>query len=190
VVGLVLPVQMPVAAAPAMATPSASGPDGCTVAPRSLPLPEGNGTPSTSEPAPASFVPPTGTPADETTRAAVTATVRESIACANGGELLRGLALYTDQFLANQLVGPNGITQENMVLLASTPPAAVPTADQLSLVGVQDVILLSDGRVGATVVTRNADGTFKDYLMFANVDGDWLIDEAIRLQSPDGTPTP
>jgi hypothetical protein len=136
------------------------------------------------------FVPPTGAPASGAIEQAVTATIRQSIACANAGDLLRGLALYTDQFLANQLVGPNGITQENMALLASTPPATVPAANRLSLVAIQNVIQLPDGRAGATVITRNADGDFVDYLFFARVGGDWLIDEAVRLQSPNGTPAP
>jgi hypothetical protein len=176
--------------AAASATPVVPPPDECTVVPRALPLPGGEATPTTPEAIPTKFVRPTGTPVNDATQHAITGTVRQSVACANAGDLLRGLALYTDHFLANQLVGPNGITQANMALLASTPPAAAPAADRLSLVAVQDVIQLADGRVGATVITRNSDGTFEDYLFFAQVGSDWLIDEAVRLQSPNGTPTP
>jgi hypothetical protein len=187
---LLLLTPFPIAAAPAPATMGTPAPDECTVAPRSLPLPGGEATPTTPEAVATEFVPPTGAPADDAIQQAVTATVRESVACANAGDLLRGLALYTDRFLANQLVGPNGITQENLALLVSTPPAAAPEADRLSLVAVRDVIQLADGRVGATVITHNSDGTFEDYLFFTEVGNDWLIDEAVRLQSPNGTPTP
>jgi hypothetical protein len=190
VVSLLLRAPVPTAAAAATATTGTPTADECTVAPRSLPLPGGDATPTTPEAVATEFVPPTGSPADTGIKNAVTVTVRESVACANAGDLLRGLALYTDHFLANQLVGPTGITQENMALLASTPPAAAPASDRLSLVAVQDVIQLADGRVGATVITRNADGTFEDYLFFARVGNNWLIDEAVRLQSPNGTPIP
>lgn len=185
---LLVLAQLP--AATTTATPVVPEPDECTVAPRSLPLPGGAATPTTPEAVATEFVRPTGAQADDATKDAVNATVRQSVACANAGDLLRGLALYTDRFLANQLVGPNGITQQNMALLAATPPATSPAANRLTLVAVQDVIQLSDGRVGATVVTRNADGTFEDYLFFAQVNGDWLIDDAVRLQSPNGTATP
>ncbi|HET8521667.1 MAG TPA: hypothetical protein VFL82_00445, partial [Thermomicrobiales bacterium] len=94
---LLVLTPFPTAAAPATATISTPSPDECIVAPRSLPLPDGAATPTTPEAMAPEFVTPTGTPADNAVEQAVTVTVRESVACANAGDLLRGLALYTDR---------------------------------------------------------------------------------------------
>jgi hypothetical protein len=111
---------------------------------------EGEGTGDT-EASPTPFTLPTGTPADEATRAAVTDTIRMILACFNAGNYLAYFALVTDTaLLANIAEVP--LTLEDVSFLQGTPQAA-DSATWSTLVAVRDVIVLDDGRVGALIDT-------------------------------------
>ena len=170
-------------------------PAACRVAPRPLPLfaPATPGAALAATPAPlvtpTPFAMPAGQPADEATVAAVTATIRESLACRNAGDYPRAYALVTDRFLRVLLGGPDTIPPEIEAALAE-PPRRVPRAQRLALIAVSDVRVLADDRVGAMVETRNAEESFRDYLVLVRTGDRWLIDESVELSTSDrATPT-
>ena len=119
---LMMPVGAPIVQA--QATPEAGmldvpSPQECQIAPRSFPLfPAGVGQRAAATPLPlatppaTSFVPPQGEAADAETVAAVTATVREAIACRNGNDFLRAYALFTENMIVSLFGGPATIDPE------------------------------------------------------------------------------
>lgn len=162
------------------------GPGECLVEPRPLPLfpPVTPGAEPAATPLPlvepTPFAVPEGKPADEATTAAIVATVRESLACRNGGDYPRAYALFTDRFLGELFGGPDTIPPEIASALEN-PPRPVRRVERLSLVAVSDVRLLADDRVGAVVRTSTAEETYDDYLIFVRGGDRWLLDERILL---------
>src|SRR5215211_5818658 len=115
------------------ATPIAVPGSDCTVAPRTVAaiaeiVTEADVAASSPVPDAAPYTRPDGTPADEATVAGVTATARELVACINAGDL--DLPLQPDADLL-------------------TPDPSI--NDQLALGGIEDVLVLPDGRVSALV---------------------------------------
>jgi len=179
----------------AQATPMAAArdvpaPEECQVAPREFPLfPAGIGQRAAATPAPLATPPappftlPVGDAADTETIAAVTATVRESLACRNAGELLRAYTLFTQDMIVALYGGPATIDPElRRVMTEGARP--VPRARRLAIVAIAGVVTLPDGRVGAVVVTETGSRVFRDYLVFENdpAGGRWLIDESVPLE--------
>ena len=192
---MVLGGELP-ALAQGTATPAAldvPAAEDCQVGLPPLPLfPAGVGQRAAATPAPIvtateePFAPPAGATADAETVAAITATVREAIACRNAGDFLRVYALFTQDMLVALLGGPATVDPEvREVVAAGARP--VPGARRLALVAVSDVVLLPDGRAGALVDTENARRTFRDELFFAfdAASGRWLIDAAVPLPAPE-----
>jgi ketosteroid isomerase-like protein len=148
---------------------------------------------------------PAGDPADPETVAAVTATVREYLACLNAGEFLRIYALVSGDYLRTQVV-PNEPTAEGLAAFrrglataVAASPQPLPEAARTSLVEIGNVRMLEDGRVGAVVVTEDAEtGSRQDraFVVFTNEGGRLLIDAVSQIipgvaSSPTpGTPTP
>jgi hypothetical protein len=133
------------------------------------------------EASPMAFTLPTGTPADEATRAAVTSTLRMVLACFNAGNYLAYLALSTDASMQADF-GETPLTEEDAAFLVGTPQASDPSM-WATLVAVRDVILLDDGRVGALVDTIFPDeepGVQTDFIYFANEDGTWKFDDIVE----------
>lgn len=165
------------------ATPGVPRPAECVVEPRALPLlTETTTTAATPAPlaTPRPFTPPAGEPADEETVRAVTATVRQAVACRNASDFRRVYALMTDRMLRALFGGPE--TLDPIIVAAiEMGPRNVPRDLRLGVVSVTDVERLSDGRVGAIVTTRDATTTYVDYLFFADGDNAWRIDEQIAI---------
>lgn len=168
-------------------------PDECLTEPRSLPLfpdPVVGSTPATARPT------ITGTPAlaspemraNAATTAAVTATVREVLACRNAGDYRRAYALMTDRMLTQLFGGPETIDPEVAAALEARPDR-LPRNQRLTLISVSDVRLLADGRVSAEVesrlVTSTRDG-FLDEIVFVRVGDRWLIDGTTPLAFSEG----
>lgn len=128
---------------------------------------------------------PIGEAADTATAQEVAATIRETVACTNAGDALRLLALYSDAYLGG--LGP--FPKENFAELPT--PSALPTEEQVSLVDVRDVQVLTDGRVRAVVVTDAKDnpapGTTAIVLL-ARTGDRWVIDAVLGEVAVDGTP--
>jgi len=176
-------------ATPITQTIDAPAPNECLVArPEALYFPNSviqaapaTPAPIVTEPAPP-FTPPAGDPADAETIAAITATVREALACRNAGDYLRAYALFTPEMIAQLFGGPATIDPE-VIAAAVEGPRPVPSARQLGIVAISDAVILPDGRVGAIVETATARRDFRDYLFFerAPEDDRWLIDRSVPL---------
>ena len=169
--------------APGQPARDAPGPEECTVAPRTLKdlealalTPAPVGTPNVAEPG--------GEPADAATRAAITSTAREVVACSNAGDLLRRLALYSDDRL--RLDFPDGPPAPDVSV---TSPRPLPEAQRSALVSVEDIRQLADGRVSALVTVDTPAGAAHDAqaaarasqqaaarLIFIREAGRWRVD--------------
>jgi ketosteroid isomerase-like protein len=152
--------------------------------PQSEASPEAAGSPTP-------FTVPEGEPAGEAEVEAVNTTVRELVACLNSADYRRVYALYTEDYLAMNFAGEQPD-------VAEATPEPTEQATENALVGVSDVIMLEDGRLGAKVDLVSADALQTTvYLVLENVDDRWLIDDLTPLESEgqeagaedDGTPT-
>ena len=112
----------------AQATPETAwdvpAPGECLIEPREPQLfPDGVGqrAPATPLPLPATpavaFVVPDSDPVTPEIEAAVTATVRESIACRNANQMLRAYALFTEPMIGSLFGGPSTIDPEIRALI-------------------------------------------------------------------------
>src|SRR5829696_738934 len=166
----------------------APGQDECTVAPRALEEFDALAqTPAPGEPLDATET--GGEPADEARRAAITATARELVACSNAGDILRRLALYSDDRL--RVSYPDGPTRALEMIAKS--PLPLSQAERVALVSVDDVRQLADDRVSALVTVDNPASHSHDpqtaatasqqevaRLIFIQEAGRWRIDETLR----------
>lgn len=126
--------------------------------------------------------PPTGGRlADAAVVAGVTGTASELVACLNAGDLPRVTALMTDRYF-RQFFG--GIAEENVATITGTP-TPLPANQQGTLVAVEDVRRLDDGRVTAITQVNDA----RALSVFVKVGGRYLLDDSFALPKA-GTPTP
>jgi hypothetical protein len=165
--------------------PVTADPAACTVEPRALPL--WDGTPAAvqdaTQPDPAE-----GDPADDATIRGITSTVVESAACANAGQPLRALALVTDDFLARQFVGDGAADVTESGARLERPEPEPDPSDFLTVVAIDDVVTYPNGTVGAVVTSGNADGTYRDYVVFVEGQTRWLIEASFPIDDQAGTP--
>lgn len=175
----------------------APGAEDCTVEPRSLEeiaaLAE-RGAPDE---------PPNATetgdePVDDATRAKITATARELIACANAGDVMRQLALYSDDRL--RFSYPEGPTRELETIAQAASPLSL--EQRVAVAAIEDARWLDDGRVSARMLVDNpaiearssngaasASGREAARLIFVQEDGRWRVDETRREDTQtDATP--
>jgi hypothetical protein len=146
---------------------------------------------------PAAFSLPEGEPADAETVDAVTATVREALACINTGNWLSVFAFFSDDY--SRRFGEANPISEAEVEMLRTPVPEMPAEARATLQAVREVRVLEDGRVAALVETiypgESPPGGEVDFFVFVEEDGRWLIDdmvEDLEGQYPPvgGTPTP
>jgi hypothetical protein len=125
---------------------------------------------------PEPFVEPeSGQPADTATVAAVTNVIVEVIRCnANGGNGLADAYYLTEDHFRQ---GLREMTREDFASYTAQTP--LEPEDWLMVYAVRDVRTLSDDRVAANpeIIVPGV-GHFRDTLIFASVDGRWLIDES------------
>ncbi len=159
----------------------------CTVAPRSEDelralFREVAATPVVDLPAasPTPALAPTGTPADEPTVAAVTATWREYLACITAGDQARMFALLSDDMVRRQFVVDIafGVTEDALFDFLAATPVPLPPDDAIPLVPFTDVLVLADGRVAALGPGEAGRG---DVRIFIQEDGRWLLDDWFDL---------
>jgi hypothetical protein len=126
---------------------------------------------------------PAGEQADPATVAAVTATLREALACLNAGDQVRFLALFSDDIL-RYLSALNPIPPEELAALFAATPVPQPPGQRLGTLGVHDARVLPDGRVAALAddydPTEPPFGMGTDYIVFARQGDRWLIDSLIE----------
>lgn len=170
----------------------APGPEDCVVEPRTLDdiaaLSDGSipgEPPNATESG--------GVPANDETQAEITGVAREMVACSNAGDILRRLALYSDDRL--HFAYPDGPTRA-LEAIAETPLPLAPF-ERVALLGVEDVRELEDGRVSARVIVDNPAAHSHDpavaaqaaqqeaaRLIFVQEDGSWRVDETRREETP------
>jgi len=132
---------------------------------------------------------PAGEPVDDATLDAITMTVTTALACRNAGDLPRAYALFSDRMIG-QLFGGRDTVPPEIVQALAEPPRPVRRRSRVDLVEISATSLLPDGRAGAVVETANATHRFTDYLFFTEVEGRWLIDEAVAIAVIDTAATP
>jgi hypothetical protein len=140
---------------------------------------------------PAPFATPDGQPAAEAEVAAVTQTVRELVACLNAADYRRVYALFSEAYLVRTFA------EQGAARVEATPEPG--TTAQHALIGIEDVVVLADGRLGAGVETASgaAARPVRLYLVFVQEGDRWVIDEETILDAaepgtappPSGTPT-
>jgi hypothetical protein len=170
------------------ATPDIPSPAECTIAPRSVPSPPTSGEATPSPGLARSLVP--NAYADEETVAEITAVVRGSIACSNAGDILRALAYFSDDYVAQMFNGPDGVDYEGFLQYLATPAVAVPPDQQLAIISIDNVQWLDHIYVGATVVTGDPAKPYSDYLIFVKEDGQWRIASSSPMTTVYASPTP
>ncbi|MER3438500.1 MAG: hypothetical protein C4346_13460 [Chloroflexota bacterium] len=141
-------------------------------------------TPVTAEPATL----PAGEPADAATIAGLMQTLRDVIACAEAGDLGRLLALYTDEYIAREILAAEPVPIVPGHRPAGTPqPPSPPAVIDLTPV-ILEARLLPDGRVAA-LVTIAEPGSPVDVVWFQRVGDRWLIDMIRPAELRPGTPS-
>ncbi len=117
--------------------------------------------------------------------AGVTTSAEELFACYNARDVLRVFALFTDYFL-KRYFAQEGVTAEALEYFAM--PAEARPAEAWESIGVTDVVVLPDGRIGACLHGTNPEGDgldLIDYTIFVKQDGRHLIDDVIFLEGGD-----
>jgi hypothetical protein len=177
------------------ATPVAIAASECTVEPRTLAaleeiVTEADIASATADLDPVPYVKPEGTPADEATIAGVTATVRQLVACVNAGDFMRFLALFSNDALRRYSTAIGLPIDPDDDILTPDPS----TNEQIVLAGIDDVLVLSDGRVSllTLIPSEEADGGDDDdavlQLILVRQGDRWLIDELIPIAPPEDQP--
>ena len=156
------------------------------------------GTPLATPEPPAPFADdadlPDGERIEDAIAAEITAATEEWLVCMNvAGQYARGFSFLTERHMAMlgpDLSNPDQDTPEEVAALlqgqlVGTPIAGVEGMTRLpGLAGPRRPRLLEDGRVGA-IWSFGGDRVF---LVYQEVDGRWLIDEAIDIIDPVATP--
>ena len=181
----------------ALAARNAPGPEACTVAPRTLDEITELAK-SAAPPEPPNATEPDGKPADQETVAGITRTVEEMVACSNAGDILRRLAVYSDNRI--RYAYPDGPTPALQAMAVN--PIPVQPFERVAVTAIENVTTLPDGRVSARVVVDNPASHSHDpnvsqaavqqeaaRLIFVQEDGNWRVDETRREDSQArGTP--
>jgi hypothetical protein len=119
-----------------------------------------------------------GTPANQEIVDALTATIEQSVACLNAGDLPRLFALYTDEAFIRSLGGGIAVTPDVAQQAAElATPRPLPSNLQQSIPSIGEVRLLPDGRV--TAITATEEG--RTLVVFAKEGGRYLIDWVYEL---------
>ena len=160
--------------------------DECRVAPRpraeAVALLEG---PRIEEPGPLREGVDTVEPAEHRTVEELEVVFRESVTCLFGGDLLRYLALHSDDYLRRL---PPDTRAELREVVAGLPEGTPEAAGEVNInVEVADAWLLEDGRVYAVclVAHKAPQQVVVLRLLFARAGDRWLIDDQDRVTTID-----
>ncbi|MEA2531270.1 MAG: hypothetical protein QOG89_2914 [Thermomicrobiales bacterium] len=195
-IGAIDPTEATAEATPAAVTfPISPDASQCKVQPRPLADFERLllSTPQSDAAAPASstpFVVPDGEPADAIAVSGVTATLIELFACYHAGDPRRFHALFTDEGL--QRAFPPGMVTQEFVdeFFAASPVPEDDPALRATILAIEDVVVLIDGRVGALLRSDEPEfgGLQAVYYIFAKVGDRYLVDDVIHgLPTDDST---
>ncbi len=164
-----------------IALPLAPDPSRCTVEPRSrseLETLYAEVNPTGEEIAPEitpPAVPADAAEADEATKQAIIAASVQIIACAaNGNRGLQDASLVTEAHLRYNLME---FARADFDSYYTETPESSPPENWIIIYAIRDIRMLDDGRVicHPDIIVPGV-GRFLDTVVFANVDGRWLID--------------
>lgn len=150
--------------------------------------PEGSSSLLMATPVPEADL-PTGPDAIEEEIDAITATVRELVACANAAEPFRILALISDDFksvLAGVALTATEEDAQDLLGRFPVPIGGVDPSQPLQMIPIRDARLLPDGRVGAIlepVVTGLEQVEADFFVIFEEGDDRWLVDDVLLLET-------
>jgi copper transport protein len=181
----------------ALSARNAPGPEACTVAPRTLD--EIAALAETAAPQePPNAMEADGEPASPEEVAGITSTVEEMVACSNAGDILRRLAVYSDNRI--HFAYPDGPNPALEAMAAN--PMPVQPFERVAITAIENVTTLPDGRVSARVIVDNPAAHSHDpnvsqaamqqeaaRLIFVQEDGAWRVDET-RREDPQTRGTP
>jgi hypothetical protein len=183
-----------VTAAPATPSPEALPAVACQVAPQTTAgineiVLTGGGTPTlpmTGDQA-VPYVKPDGNPAQPETIDGIAFTVQQFVSCGNEGDILRLLALFSDNYLRTN-AEPLGLPiTEDETLLTPVPG----TRAVVSIVAIDDVIAVDDGDVSALVTLhilegyKSQDAALHIRFVYGAEVNHWLIDEVTVVIPPE-----
>lgn len=137
---------------------------------------------------PTPFVPPQGEPADAATVTGVTTTLLEVYACYQAGDPRRFHALFTDEGL-QRAFPPAMVSPEFIDEFFAASPVPVEDPDQrATILAIEEVTRLPDGRVGALVRSDEPEfgGLQAVYWIFVQAGDRFLVDELIHGLPTDG----
>lgn len=96
------------------------------------------------------------------------------VTCANNTDPKLVNAIFTERFLAERFADPSATYLPAFEQSLDSENGIVPTS--LVLDDVEGITPLNDGRVSVVAVISSSTSTFRDTLILASVDGNWLID--------------
>lgn len=129
---------------------------------------------------------PLGSPADADTVAAVTQTLRRTMACANAGDYWGLLSLSSDNLI--RYYRPDAADREEARRIAdeSFPPS--PEGQYWRLIAVTDVAVMDDGRVAAVLVSDDplsrSPGPETQLFFLVKERGRWVLDGSSIFAAP------
>lgn len=159
----------------AWAMPSAHAQASCELTPLTLPL--FGGTPL------AELATPAASPvAVELSEADAEAVLEMYVACTNTGDPTLIWAMFTPRWFSSEFAN-----SEEHYLPAFEYEIANGQSDVLEplvLKSVDEIEVLSNGRMAVTATFASGGSEWTDQLILANIDGQWLIDEVLLVSPP------
>lgn len=102
--------------------------------------------------------------------------------CISTNDATYRYAVFTDRYLASQFTEAGGSYQPAFELELARRSLGQPVP--FSLVAVEEITPLDDGRVGVRLVLASPTAEFADRLILAKQGEFWLIDEVVELDPP------
>ncbi len=103
------------------------------------------------------------------------------VACVNTGEPEYAYAIFTERYLASLFSDPDCFYQPAFERMIAQGVLAIGDSAPLTVAGIDNVVVLADGRLSGRVVTASAGMSWTDILVLQQVGDDWLIDDVIRI---------
>ena len=128
--------------------------------------------------------------ADADAAAAIRETTDGFLACGNAGDFARELSFVTDDLALTFGPGPGMAEADARAALAATP-RAVPDDQAVTLVSIENPVVMPDGRIVARVTVNYPAGlpsSQTSLLFFKEVDGVWLVDGFYDIAATPDTP--
>jgi hypothetical protein len=127
-----------------------------------------------------------GEPADPVSAQHVTSTIHQAFACLNAGDYGRFLALMSEQVIITNFPWVAEMLADEASAAEAMTPQPPEEEYRQTILGIGSIAQLPDGRYSAVVVgidPSGGDAPFALYLVLAENDGIWLIDEAVEFDT-------